>query len=157
MDTRIIERTFAKRLVTQRIVITASVKPQYKEERSGYTISNFYWNMRRRPSLSKAVDNSKIDRKSMFRVPPLFPKQKKLSLDDLRESYRWSTPSYHQKLVHYFTENIPRDLESPRLVLMFGVPGSGKNWLLSRRRKRDHVIINIDDCLAMLPDYWRGY
>ena len=39
---------------------------------------------------------------------------------------------------------------------MFGIPGSGKNWVLDKRRKRDHVVINIDDCLAMLPDYWRG-
>ena len=39
---------------------------------------------------------------------------------------------------------------------MFGVPGSGKNWILQKKRKRNHIIINIDDCLAMLPGYWRG-
>ena len=172
MDTRNMEQTFGDRLITQRITITASVKSQYKEERCGHTIRNFYRNVKRRTSLTGlerggggvdgldrggAVDG--LDRgggAAAVHIPPLFPKVKQLSLDDLRESYRWSTPSYHQKLVHYFTENIPRDLETPRLVLMFGVPGSGKNWLLRRRRKRNHVIINVDDCLAMLPDYWRG-
>ena len=39
---------------------------------------------------------------------------------------------------------------------MFGVPGSGKNWVLEKRRKKNHVNINVDDCLAMLPPFWRG-
>ena len=49
-----------------------------------------------------------------------------------------------------------KNVHNPRLVLMFGVPGSGKNWVLKKRRKKNHVIINVDDCLAMLPDYWRA-
>ena len=39
---------------------------------------------------------------------------------------------------------------------MFGVPGSGKNWVLEKRRKKNNVNINVDDCLAMLPPFWRG-
>ena len=31
----------------------------------------------------------------------------------------------------------------PRLVLMFGIPGSGKNWVLDKRQKKNHVVIPI--------------
>ena len=158
IDTRIIERRF-DRMTTHLVTITAYVVSQYKEERSGHILGNFCRKRRRRPSLVVATEG----------LGPLYDSgvggeilgggcggKRRLSLSDLKESYRWSTPSYHRRLVSYFTENIPHNLERPRLVLMFGVPGSGKNWLLSRRRKKNHVVVNVDDCLAMLPDYWRG-
>lgn len=158
IDTRVIERQFFDRMTTHLVTITAYVVSQYKEERSGHILGNFFRQRRRRPSLVGAgEDLGGLCRDTGRLVPRLDCRHdRKLSLGDLKESYRWSTPSYHRRLVSYFTENIPRDLERPRLVLMFGVPGSGKNWLLSRRRKKDHVVVNVDDCLAMLPDYWRG-
>tara|TARA_Y100000590_G_C15589072_1_gene965299 strand:- start:446 stop:1282 length:837 start_codon:yes stop_codon:yes gene_type:complete len=94
---------------------------------------------------------------SIHTSPHKYTHPKKMSLDELKRNYHWSTDNYHQKLVHYFTQNIePVNHGQPRLVLMFGIPGSGKNWVLNKRQKKNHVIINIDDCLAMLPDYWRG-
>ena len=159
IDTRIIERRFFDAMMTHLVTITAYVGSQYKEERSGHILSNFCRQRRRRPSLVVATEGlgPLYYRDAVAQLPKLKCRgDKRLSLGDLKESYRWSTPSYHRRLVSYFTENIPRNLERPRLVLMFGVPGSGKNWLLSRRRKKDHVVVNVDDCLAMLPDYWRG-
>lgn len=156
VDTRIIERCFDM-MTTRLVTITAHVVSQYKEERSGHILGNFCRKRRRRPSLVVATEGLTHDRNSEGKIlGSICGEDRRLSLGDLKESYRWSTPSYHRRLVSYFTENIPRNLERPRLVLMFGVPGSGKNWLLSRRRKKNHVVVNVDDCLAMLPDYWRG-
>ena len=158
-DIRTIERNPLPTLCIRFSVITAIVEPQYKEERSGYTISNFYCNAKKRrhsdseiPFISRRLS----DKVKASRMPRLKLNPKKLSLRDLTQRYRWSTVEYHKKLVHYFTENIEKNVHNPRLVLMFGVPGSGKNWVLKKRRKKNHVIINMDDCLAMLPDYWRG-
>ena len=157
-DMRTIERNPLPNVSICLTVLTAYVKPLYKEERSSYKISNFYLNARKR---------RQVDRKSHLRdIKSCLPanasskakvsKKKKLSLSDLNNRYKWSTPAYHKHLIHYFTDHLPRDVEQPRLVLMFGIPGSGKNWVLDKRRKRNHVVINVDDCLAMLPDYWRG-
>ena len=152
IDKRTIERTPLPNLSTQQTVISAFVQSQYKEERSGHKITNFYLNTKKNNTMTPIKNqNSKTKL-----VQPLQIKSNKLSLTDLKQKYRWSTPSYHKKLIHHFTEGLKRDIEKPRLVLMFGLPGSGKNWVLEKRRKRDHVIINMDDCLAMLPDYWRG-
>lgn len=155
IDKRVIERNPSPDVVVHLSVITAYVQPQYKEERSGSKISNFYLNIkkRRHSNIPSLVDiHPRIGSKRSHSLP----EATKFSLDDLRHHYRWSTATYHKRLVHYFTNSITKNIENPRLVLMFGVPGSGKNWVLEKRRKRDHVIINVDDCLAMLPSYWRG-
>ena len=104
-------------------VITAIVEPQYKEERSGYTISNFYCNakdqrldiqIQKLPFISRRLS----DKVKESRMPRLKLNPKKLSLRDLTQRYRWSTFGYHKKLVHYFTENIEKNVHNPRLVLM---------------------------------------
>ena len=41
-------------------------------------------------------------------------------------------------------------------MLVFGMPGSGKNWVLDKKRGKNHVIINVDDCRALLPNYWKN-
>lgn len=41
-------------------------------------------------------------------------------------------------------------------MLIFGLPGSGKNWVLEKKRGQNHVIINVDDCRALLPHYWKN-
>ena len=40
--------------------------------------------------------------------------------------------------------------------MIFGLPGSGKNWALEKKRNKDHVIIDMDDCRALLPNYWKN-
>lgn len=44
----------------------------------------------------------------------------------------------------------------PRAVLMCGFPGSGKNWVLKRRPRVDHVLIDVDLCLEYMPEFWSG-
>lgn len=151
-DIRTIERKDNK--VTMRnITITAHVISQYKEERATHKIKNFYLNMRKTsPRRSSTFFPEVVD----YVIRKKSPRKRRLSLSDLTDNYRWSTDEYHNMLVRYFTDGIEKEVEHPRLVLMFGLPGSGKNWVLKKRRKRQHVIINVDDCLAMLPDYWRG-
>ena len=158
VDKRIIERNPTTGISIQISDITAYVKPQYREERSGSKISKFYINAKRRrnscPHSIKHIHPSKNHRtKSLHLTIDTSPA---LTLRDLSNNYQWSTDSYHSHLIHYFTEHIEKNIEHPRLVLMFGVPGSGKNWVLKKRRKKNHVNINVDDCLAMLPPFWRG-
>ena len=148
IDIRTIERKPHPNVRVFLSIINATVKTQYKEERSGHKILKFYKNIKnRRESWPIYLQHDNNIQRS-------FPK--KLSLQDLKERYKWSTNEYHEKLIYYFTQNIDKQIETPRLVLMFGIPGSGKNWVLNKKRKKNHVIINVDDCLAMLPDYWRG-
>ena len=110
-DIRTIERNPLPTLCIRFSVITAIVEPQYKEERSGYTISNFYCNAKKRrnsdseiPFISRRLS----DKVKESRMPRLKLNPKKLSLRDLTQRYRWSTFGYHKKLVHYFTENIEK-------------------------------------------------
>ena len=158
IDKRIIEKNPTSSISIQVSDITAYVKPQYREERSGSKISKFYINAKRRrnscPTSIKHIHPAKSHRtKSMQLTIDTGPA---LTLRDLSNNYHWSTDSYHTHLIHYFTEHVEKNIEHPRLVLMFGVPGSGKNWVLEKRRKKNHVNINVDDCLAMLPPFWRG-
>ena len=145
IDIRTIERRHCNHLTIIQSTIHATVKTLHREVRSSKIIANMYKNTKR--NSWPCIADSSIKKYC-------FPKR--LSLNALKEKYNWSTDNYHQKLVHYFTENIIANNKTPRLVLMFGIPGSGKNWVLDKRQKTNHVVINVDDCLAMLPDYWRG-
>ena len=42
--------------------------------------------------------------------------------------------TYHNKIVNYFTQFKSTCNRQPRLVLIFGLPGSGKNWCLEKKR-----------------------
>ena len=99
---RTIERNPTKEMIVRMSSITATVKSQYKEERSGSTISNFYSNIKkRRNSIPIAKSITKLKR---------LPKRNKISLLDLIHHYQWSTDDYHNKLVRYFTEHIEKKL-----------------------------------------------
>ena len=81
---------------------------------------------------------------------------KKAILEKVGADATWSTKEYHQKIIKYFVQHKSINNEKPRLVLIFGLPGSGKNWVLEKKRNKDHVMINIDDCRALLPNYWKN-
>ena len=154
IDKRIIEKKISPFITIQTSVTTAYVKPQYKEERSGSKISNFYIKAKnRRNSYPNSINYIKPQKAKRTKSSYL---KINLSLKDLSNNYQWSTKEYHNRLIHYFTGHITQNVKHPRLVLMFGVPGSGKNWVLKKRRPQNHVNINVDDCLAMLPPFWRG-
>jgi len=158
IDKRIIEKNPTSLLCIQVTDITAYVKPQYREERSGSKISKFYINAkRRRNSCPHAIEHLRPTKSHRSKSLQLtIDTSPTLTLRDLSNNYHWSTDTYHNRLIEYFTEGVDKNNEHPRMVLMFGVPGSGKNWVLEKRRKKNHVNINVDDCLAMLPPFWRG-
>ena len=68
----------------------------------------------------------------------------------------WYTDDFHQQIVDYFLRGHRNNVNMPRLVLVFGLPGSGKNWVLEKKREKGHVHINVDDIRALLPKYWKG-
>ena len=76
--------------------------------------------------------------------------------DQFLKLNEWYNEAFHHKIVHFFTKNKPQNQTTPRLVLIFGLPGSGKNWVLEKKREKGHVHINVDDCRALLPKYWKG-
>ena len=158
IDKRIIEKNPMSLLCIQVTDITAYVKPQYREERSGSKISKFYINAkRRRNSCPHAIEHLRPTKSHRSKSLQLtIDTSPTLTLRDLSNNYHWSTDTYHNRLIEYFTERVDKNNNHPRMVLMFGVPGSGKNWVLEKRRKKNHVNINVDDCLAMLPPFWRG-
>jgi len=138
---RILEYPYSKHVKIQKWSIYATVTAIWRQERSSFTINRFMWNYthRNEQRLCNLVKrNFKGDAKLV----------KKLSFAEF--------PSFHKGIVDYFTNNKPKNISHPRLVLIFGVPGSGKNWVLKQRRQRNHVIINVDDCRAMLPKYWKA-
>ena len=158
IDKRIIEKNPTPLICIQVSDITAYVKPQYREERSGSKISKFYINSKQRrnscPRSLKHIHPKKTHKAKSVQLT--IDTSPTLTLRDLSNNYHWSTDKYHDRLIEYFTEHVEENIEHPRMVLMFGVPGSGKNWVLEKRRKKNHVNINVDDCLAMLPPFWRG-
>jgi len=78
---------------------------------------------------------------------------------------KFNKNNLHQSIVNYYTENIPiTRRRKPRIILMMGGPGSGKNYLLETNFKqlnwiggdiKNQVIINHDDYTALIPDYWK--
>lgn len=79
-----------------------------------------------------------------------------LSFEEMEEERIPLKDFYINNLIEYFLKDIPINQQNPRGVLMFGLPGSGKNHLLMKRRRRNHLIIDTDDCLAMIPTFWKG-
>ena len=138
IDKRIIEKNPTSLLCIQVTDITAYVKPQYREERSGSKISKFYINAKRRrnscPHSIEHLHPTKSHRSKSLQLT--IDTSPTLTLRDLSNNYHWSTDTYHNRLIEYFTEGVDKNNEHPRMVLMFGVPGSGKNWVLEKRRKK---------------------
>jgi len=131
-----------KKIYIQKITIFATVQQIWKKERSSIKINRFFWNNYHDKILmipeAKEKNFQKLDRT--------------FSYSDLSV---WACEEYHEKIIEYFVKEKPKNQKDPRLVLIFGLPGSGKNWVLEKRRKKNHVIINMDDCRALLPKYWK--
>lgn len=154
----------------QKYSIWATVDPRWKEERSGRKISRFLKNCykeKRRSSITsiKQIDCRKLHLKSNIRRIVTEEEVKKCITENLERTMHqtnkeahadWSSTRHHSKIVQYFVQNKPKNVEKPRLMLIFGLPGSGKNWVLEKKRGQHHVIINVDDCRALLPNYWKN-
>ena len=132
-----------KIIYIQKIRIFATVETIWKENRASIKISKFF----KGKNFNKYLMIPEIKYKNFRKLPRTF-------------SYgylsKWESEQYHEKIIDYFVNNKPKNLKNPRLVLIFGLPGSGKNWVLKKRQKKNHVIINMDDCRALLPKYWES-
>ena len=142
--TRVLEYPRQKYTI-RRGTIFAKVKPLWREERASHTIDRFLWNCCHTaikiPKLAKSEASFKASR------------MESCLYEELK---RWYTDEFHQRVIEYFIGDHPINIQTPRLVLIFGLPGSGKNWVLEKKREKNHVHINVDDIRALLPKYWKG-
>ena len=144
-QTRVMEyptKENCKEIYIQKVTIFAKVQQIWKEERASIKINRFFWNNYYNKFLT--IPETKI--KNFNKLPKTF---------SYSELAIWTSDDYHEKIVEYFVLNKPKNVKQPRLVLIIGLPGSGKNWVLKKRRKKNHVMINMDDCRALLPKYWK--
>ena len=125
--------------------IFAKVKSLWREERASHKIDRFLWNCCHSTFTIPKLVKSKVSFKTLRMESCLYEELKK-----------WYTDDFHQHVIDYFITNNTRDIQTPRLVLIFGLPGSGKNWVLEKKREKNHVHINVDDIRALLPKYWKG-
>ena len=164
---RIMEYPYG-RIVIQKHSIYTTVKPLWEQERSSFKINRFlkqYCNKRRKslPSIEH-INIKKLNFKKFKPIRSVSPVEARNALtESLKYSNKkkmqteaiWTTKQYRQKIVQYFVQDKSKNIKKPRLMLIFGLPGSGKNWALEKKRGQDHVIINVDDCRALLPNYWK--
>ena len=142
---RIMEYPCSETTSIQKISLFAHVKPLWREERASFTINRFLKNCShpdRFPNLRRVKTST-------------HPKLEK-SYCSLSNMQKWYNDSFHDKIIQYFLKDNPQQLKQPRLVLIFGLPGSGKNWALEKKRETGHVQINVDDVRGMLPKYWKA-
>ena len=127
----------------QKRTIYAHVKPLWREERASFTIHRFWSDQKRRSWLSvmKEKKGPYRELKTMF---------------SLRDLPRWYRHEYHEKVIRFFLKSGNIVQTKPRAVFMFGLPGSGKNWALSKHRTSGAVIIDVDSIRALLPKYWNA-
>lgn len=164
---RIMEYPYG-RIVIQKHSIYTTVKPLWEQERSSFKINRFlkqYCNKRRNslPSIEQ-INIKKLNLKKLKPIRSVSPIEAQQALTEslkyhnrkkLQTEAIWTTKQYRQKIVQYFVQDKSKNIKKPRLMLIFGLPGSGKNWALEKKRGQDHVIINVDDCRALLPNYWK--
>ena len=156
-------------IIIQKHSIWATVKPRWKQERSGYKITRFLkkcCNEKRRRSLTsfEQINYTKLHLHNDS-IPSISSEEaQKYITENLEKTIlqkggvdtAWSSAHHHYKIVQYFVQNKSKNVKKPRLMLVFGMPGSGKNWVLDKKRGKNHVIINVDDCRALLPNYWKN-
>ena len=112
-----------KEIYIQKVTIFAKVQQIWKEERASIKINRFFWNNYYNKFLT--IPETKI--KNFNKLPKTF---------SYSELAIWTSDDYHEKIVEYFVLNKPKNVKQPRLVLIIGLPGSGKNWVLKKRRKK---------------------
>ena len=112
-----------KVICRQIIRIFATVKTIWRENRSSLKISKF---------LKRKIYNKCL----------MIPETKCKNFNKLQRTFsyshlsQWESEQYHKKIINYFVHAQPKNLKNPRLVLIFGLPGSGKNWVLKKRQKK---------------------
>lgn len=153
---RIMEYPYGN-LILQKFSIWATVKPLWIQERSGYKITRFL----KKYCQEKRNSITGIEKINHKKLPSVVKPRGSQGEKCVQEKERtvdasWSTKQYHKKIVQYFVQGKSKYIKKPRLMLIFGLPGSGKNWVLEKKRGQNHVIINVDDCRALLPHYWKN-
>ena len=166
--TRIMEYPHGN-IAIQKYSIWATVKPIWEQERSGHKINRFFkqYYRKKRNSLTglEQINLKKLNLKNLEHLRSVSPVEVQKALTEslkcasIRKknplAISWTTKQHRQKIVQYFVQDKSKNMKKPRLMLIFGLPGSGKNWALEKKRGQDHVIINVDDCRALLPNYWK--
>lgn len=125
-------------------------RPLWKQINASTAIIKFMRN-RRRATITLAPNFSKPQRSRprSDSFPPLRLAQQR-SLNAI-------TPRYKKHAANkYISESLCKKSSRPRAVLMFGFPGSGKNHVLKVRPRVNHIIIDVDLCLELMPGFWQG-
>jgi len=134
-------------------VVKVHCRPFWTEERAATRIARWM-----RPRLTPVPLNPRLERRALT-LPPL-----ELGAIVHRRRRRKSSPCLRRELVTPYIESVLQDFRKqistgharPRAVLMSGFPGAGKNWVLDKHHKSDHVLIDVDECLMRLPRFWDG-
>ena len=166
--TRIMEYPH-RNIAIQKYTIWTTVKPLWIQERSGHKINRFlkkYCRGKRNSLTGIEQINFKKLQIPVLLNSTISPREaQKYITENLEKTIlqkggvvdaSWSSKRHHRKIVHYFVQGKSKYVKKPRLMLIFGIPGSGKNWVLEKKRGQNHVIINVDDCRALLPNYWKN-
>ena len=141
---RIMEYPYG-RIVIQKHSIYTTVKPLWEQERSSFKINRFlkqYCNKRRNslPSIEQ-INIKKLNLKKFKPIRSVSPIEAQQALTEslkyhnrkkLQTEAIWTTKQYRQKIVQYFVQDKSKNIKKPRLMLIFGLPGSGKNWALEK-------------------------
>ena len=152
---RIIETELSEQVVQRRLVRTMLCTPLWKEIGAARRIQKWYKRVIETGSGSKEQSIETFYRQRI-QSSSTGRRSRSKSFDDAERSNGGCSNAYVESVVQQFLEGVPLNRAVPRAVLMFGVPASGKTTLLKQRRKKDHVIIDVDECLACMPSFWNG-
>lgn len=77
---------------------------------------------------------------------------------DLKGKYSDERLKLHARIAHQLYSAGPENLSNPKLVLLLGVPGSGKSTILRQLDMDLSLFLNfdVDECLALLPEYYHA-
>ena len=147
-------------IVIQKHSIYATVNPLWEQERSGHKINRFFKQYYRKRKSLTGLEQLNFKKLKRQRSVSSLEVQKALTenlrnIQNNQKAMSWTTKRHRHQIVQYFVQEKSKNVKKPRLMLIFGLPGSGKNWALEKKRGKNHVIINVDDCRALLPNYWK--
>lgn len=143
---------------------TASLKAKSKCKGGGaYVSQGTYFGVRQsnkttHPTLMGS-DADPLDADIMSPVQPTSTFQ--LHTND-QGSFTSNRLQLHARIAHQLYSSIPQDLAIPQFVLLMGIPGSGKSTILThldlmgQLKLRDFVNFDVDDIIALLPEYYHA-
>jgi predicted ABC-type ATPase len=111
--------------------------PLYKASRAAGCIGRF-WRTRRRELKSWSLIADAVIHHTL---PPI-------------ATPRVLPPSFIASILEHKFDGVTRNLTTPHFVAMFGLPGAGKNHWLMQKGWSDTVVVDVDECLGMLPVFW---